>query len=48
MKTVRDHDDVRAAVDKTMQEKGKNLQADEYAEEYAREYAREVARRSNK
>lgn len=48
MKTVREHDDVREAVDKTMKEKGKDLRADEYAEEYAREYAREVARRSNK
>ena len=48
MKTVREHDDVRSAVNKTMKEKGKDLRADEYAEEYAREYAREVARRSNK
>lgn len=48
MKTVREHDDVRNAVNKAMKEKGKDLRADEYAEEYAREYAREVARRSNK
>ena len=48
MKTVREHDDVRSAVNKTMKEKGKDLRADEYAEEYAREYAREVARRNNK